>query len=226
MLKALIFDFDGVIVDSEWLHLRAFNEVAAQFNIEISEQDYYGKYLGLNDREVFEILVADNRLTGYTDKIAGLVEQKTTVFKQLAATKAAVIEGVTEFLNMLKQNNIPAAICSGALESEIKLLLTGTELAGYFHVIVAAEHVTKGKPDPEGFLLTLCRLNEKLNTDIKPAECIVIEDSHWGLQAAGAAGMHPVAVTNTYPSDRLTLAEKIVAKLAELEISDLHSLCP
>jgi len=226
MLKAVIFDFDGVIVDTEGLHLRAFNEVAAPFNIEISEKDYYGKYLGLNDREVFEILVADNRLIGCTDKIAGLVVQKTAVFKQLAATEAAVIEGVTEFLDMLKQNNIPAAICSGALESEIKLLLTGTELSGYFHVIVAAEHVTKGKPDPEGFLLALCRLNEKLNTDIKPTECIVIEDSHWGLQAAKAAGMHPLAVTNTYTAERLTLAEKIVAKLAELKIGDLRLLCP
>lgn len=223
MLKAVIFDFDGVIVDTERLHLRAFNEVAAQFNIEISEKDYYGGYLGLNDREVFEILIDENNLTDRPDK---LTNQKTAIFKHLAQTQAALIPGVTEFLNMLQQNNIPAAICSGALESEIKLLLAGAELAGYFHVIVAAEHVTKGKPDPEGFLLTLCRLNEKLNTDIKPAECIVIEDSQWGLQAAKAAGMHPVAVTNTYPSDRLTLAEKIVADLAELKISNLHSLCP
>ncbi len=225
MLKAVIFDFDGVIVDSEQLHLRAFRRVAAQFNIEISEHDYFAKFLGLTDREVFEILVEENRLTDYTDRIDDLVTQKTALFKHLAQTEAVLIDGVTNFLNMLKENDIPMAICSGALAPEIKLILKGAHLGAFFEVIVAADHVTKGKPDPQGFLLTLSKMNEKLGTKIKPPECIVIEDSRWGLQAAKAAAMHPIAVTNTYTHDELKLAEKIVDNLAALSIADLNALC-
>jgi beta-phosphoglucomutase len=225
MLKAVIFDFDGVIVDSELLHFRAFNKIAAQFNIEIPKEQYFADFLGLNDREVFEILVDNHKLTDYKDKTEQLVEQKTAVFKQLAASEGQIIDGVPDFLAMLDDNRIPMSICSGALEAEIIQILKASSLTDYFTTIVAADHVTKGKPDPQGFLLALEQLNEASHAQIQPSECIVVEDSIWGLQGARNAGMHPLAVTNTYRAETLKPAEMVVDRLSDLKISDLQALC-
>jgi len=117
------------------------------------------------------------------------------------------------------------AIYSGSLLTEIMLVLEEASLQRFFDVIVSAEQVRTGKPDPEGFLLALQKLNKKRNAPILAEHCVVIEDSYWGLAAAKAAGMHTVAVTNSYDAEELKLGEKIVAHLNELEISDLQKLC-
>jgi len=225
MLKAIIFDFDGVITDSEVLHLRAFNRVLARFNVEISAKDYYQKYLGLNDVDCYMTLIEQDSLEMDKRKIHNLVEQKNRIFEELAKTEGRTIPGVREFLQMLAQNKIPMAICSGALLTEIEMLLEESGLRHFFSVIVSAEQVKKGKPDPEGFLLTLQRLNKGCENPVLGNECIVIEDSHWGLEAATAAGMHTIAVTNTYEAEQLSQAEKIVSRLNELTINDLQQLC-
>ena len=225
MLGAVIFDFDGVIVDSERIHHAAFNRVCAQFHVEISKSAYYDKFLGLTDIEVFELLNKKHNLGLSPEQLEELVSQKSETFKQLAQTEAAVIPGVREFLQLLKTDKVPAALCSGALLAEIEMLLNSAKLRIYFETIVSAEHVTRGKPHPEGFLLALAKLNEKLRRSIKPADCIVVEDSRWGLQAARAAGMHTIAVTNTYQAGQLKLAQKIVSNLNDLTIEDIRHLC-
>jgi len=225
MLGAVIFDFDGVITDSEILHLRAFNRVLAQFGIEITTKEYYRDYLGLTDLDCFRTLAHEGRLKLGSHQIEDLVKRKNEMFKQLATSDSGIIEGVHGFVKMLRQNNIPMAICSGAVRSEIELILEKVGLRDFFEVIVSAEQVKKGKPDPEGFLLTLQKLNEKTKNSIGPNQCIVIEDSHWGLEAAKAAGMHPVAVTNSYDADQLAMGEKVIEHLGELSIRDLEALC-
>jgi len=225
MLKATIFDFDGVITDSEILHLRAFNNTLAQFGIEISMKDYYREYLGLTDADCFRLVAKRHHLPVHCQEIEGLMKQKSQFFEQLAKTEGRIIEGVSEFLRMLQRNNVPMAICSGALLAEIELILEEARLRELFTVIVSAEQVKKGKPDPQGFLLTLQKLNHNRQKPIAAKECIVIEDSHWGLQAARAAAMHTVAVTNSYDADQLSLAEKIVARLDELSIEELQQIC-
>ena len=225
MLKAVIFDFDGVITDSEVLHLRAFNRILAKFNVEISNKDYYQKYLGLNDVDCFKTLIKNRVLKVNEHQIRGLVEQKNRIFEELARTEGKTIPGVHEFLKKLSQNKITMAICSGALRTEIEMLLEEAGMQHFFSVIVSAEQVKKGKPDPEGFLLTLERLNKGRENPIMGNECIVIEDSHWGLEAAIAADMHTIAVTNTYDAEQLKQAEKIVPRLNELTINDLQQLC-
>jgi len=225
MLRAIVFDFDGVITDSEVLHLRSFNQVLAQYGVEISTKDYYKEYLGLSDLDCFKALVNENVLQEPAKGIEVLAQEKTEVFERLAKTEGKIIEGVRDFLQMLRQNKIPMAICSGALLVEIEMILDDARLRSFFEVIVSAEFVKKGKPSPEGFLLTLKKLNHGRQNLVLPNQCVVIEDSHWGLEAARAAGMHSVAVTNSYEADQLTLAEKIVTKLGELSIDTLQSLC-
>ncbi|MHC4738425.1 MAG: HAD family hydrolase [Planctomycetota bacterium] len=225
MLQAVIFDFDGVITDSEVLHLRSFNQVLAQYGVRIETKDYYRDYLGLTDVDLFKEMVGKGLLKVDSTKIEILLKQKKQAFEKLAKTEGRIIEGVRHFLQILSQNNIKIAICSGALLVEIELILQEANLRSFFEVIVAADHVRKGKPNPEGFLLTLRKLNEKSQTEIAAGNCIVVEDSHWGLEAAIAAKMHTVAVTNSYDADQLKQAEKIVPQLDQLTITDLQQLC-
>lgn len=224
MLRAVIFDFDGVISDSEILHFRSFNEVLAPYGIEITIKEYYRNYLGFTDADCFGALVDEGRLKLDSRGIAELVRQKNRIFEKLAKADGRIIEGVRDFLGMLKQNDIAMAICSGALLAEIELILEEAGLRQFFQVIISAEQVKKGKPDPEGFLLTLQKLNEKSQTVIATEQCVVVEDSHWGLQAAKAAGLHTIAVTNSYDADQLATAERVVTQLGQLSISDLQEL--
>ncbi len=184
MLAAVIFDFDGVITDSEILHFRSFNQVLAPYNVTLTIKDYYKNYLGLTDIDLFKLLVDKGILAVDTCEIKNLAEQKSRVFKKLAKTEGRIIEGVRDFLQIVRQNNIPMAICSGALLAEIELILDEAHLRSFFEVIISAEQVKKNKPHPDGFLLTLAKLNEKSRDVIAPGQCIVIEDSHWGLEAS------------------------------------------
>jgi len=225
MLRAVIFDFDGVISDSEILHFRAFNQVLAQYGIELTKDDYYTTYLGFNDADCYRLLIGQGLLKTDQQQIENLIEQKKRIFEQLAKAEGKLIEGVCDFLKMLEQNNIPIAICSGALLTEVEMVLDEARLRHLFEVVVSGEQVKKGKPDPEGFLLSLQRLNENRENPITANQCIAIEDSHWGLEAAKAAGMHTIAVTNSYDAEQLSMAEKIVDQLSELTIDDLQQLC-
>jgi beta-phosphoglucomutase len=225
MLKAVIFDFDGVIVDSEMLHFHAFNHILSPSGVKMSKQQYYDKYLGLSDEELLRLMNKQNNLNLSDERLRQLLSEKAGMFKELAVSQASIIDGVPAFLNILADNKIPMAIYSGALKQEIELILRGAGLRDYFVAIVSAEQVKKGKPDPEGFLLALKLLNKKLHKTVEPKDCIVIEDSNWGLEAAQAAGMHPVAVTNSYAADYLRPADKIVENLGELTLDDLNALC-
>ena len=225
MLRAVIFDFDGVITDSEILHLRAFNQVLAQYGMEITTKDYYKDYLGLTDLDLIKLLVDKRQLELDEQGIENLAEQKKQAFEKLAKSEGRIIEGVRDFLGMLKQNDVPMAICSGALRAEIELILEEARLRDFFDVIVSAEQVKKGKPNPDGFLLTLEKLNEISPTATSARQCVVIEDSHWGLEAAKAAGMHSIAITNSYDAEQLALGEKVIANLGQLTMSELQELC-
>jgi len=225
MLRAVIFDFDGVITDSEIQHLSACNQVLAEYKIQITKKDYYTNYLGLSEFDFFKELSDKGLVVLDGEKIKQLIHRKTKIFEKLAKSQGSIIDGVPEFLTMLKQNNIPLAICSGAILSEIELILEQSHLRSFFEDIVSAEQVTRGKPDPQGFSLTLKKLNEKNSDLIHSNQCVVIEDSHWGLEAANAAGMHSIAITNSYTAEQLSMAEKTVSHLSELNMTDLQNLC-
>jgi len=225
MLGAVIFDFDGVLVDSEQIHHKAFNRVLTKFHYQLSSREYYDRFLGLSDEELLRIVNKERNLSLSNQQFDKLLGEKANLFKEMAATEAGIIEGVPKFLNMLSDGRIPMAICSGALLPEIETILKGADLREFFEVIVSAEQVEKGKPDPEGFLLALKLLNKKLKKSIKPEDCVVIEDSHWGLEAAKVAGMRAIAITNTYAAEHLKPADKVIVHLSDLSLSELNAIC-
>jgi HAD superfamily hydrolase (TIGR01509 family) len=226
MLRAVIFDFDGVITDSEILHFRAFNAVLAPHGFELAKHEYYKDYLGMSDKDCFKALIGAGRLRIQEAQVPALIQKKTKIFEQLARTEGQIIEGVREFLDLLSAAQVPIAICSGALRPEIELILEEAGLRSRFDVIVSAEEVHRGKPDPEGFILALQKLNDIWPDVIVPESCLVVEDSHWGLKAARAAGMRTLAVTNTYEAAQLKQADRVVARLDQLTMADLRKICP
>ncbi len=223
MFKAVIFDFDGVITDSEILHFRAFNKVLKKYGIKIKRKEYYKEYLGLSDKDLFSLFAQQGKIPA--EDISSLIIKKNKIFEKMARSNGHIIDGVDYFLNLLRKEDVPMTICSGALKPEIKLVLDKSGFEDYFSGIVSAEDVEKGKPDPEGFLKALEILKAKMRDDIKAGECVVIEDSHWGIDAANAAGMKTVAITNSYDAEKLSSADMIVRHLSELTIDNLKDIC-
>lgn len=225
MLKAVIFDFDGVIADSEPCHFAAFNHILAEFGIEITTEQYYASYLGFTDYELLED-VGRHYKTDYNGRsIESLVEQKAEVFQKVIKQADHLIDGVKEFIGRLKKNGIRLAINSGAIRADIEIMLQGSGLENSFEVIVSADDVAKGKPDPGGYLLALKLLNEKSAETITAGQCVAIEDSRWGITSAKKAGMQVLAVTNSYTAGELTGADLVVDSLMQLDIGDLQKLC-
>jgi len=225
MLKAVIMDFDGVIADTEALHYEAFNEVLAAYNIELTEEEYYEKYLGYSDVDCFNAVNEDYKIELDDAEIEDLVLQKADTFQGFLNSGAAVISGVTEFIEMLQRENIPLGICSGATMRDIKTAMKGSRLLESFMAIVTADDVTAGKPDAEGYVLARKRIAAAVGTPIAGDECIAVEDSEWGLEAARLAGMHTVAVTNSYAPAALGMADKVVDSLAEVNMDVLRGIC-
>ncbi|MCH8029636.1 MAG: HAD family phosphatase [Candidatus Dadabacteria bacterium] len=226
MLKAVIFDFDGVIADAEPIHLKCFKEVLAREGIELSENDYYSKYLAYDDRTCFaEVLKAHGQR--YDELILkSLIERKSLLYNDHMKEHIVIYPGVTELIKEL-HGRFPLAIGSGALRAEIEYVLQSAGLNDRFSLIVSAEDVEACKPDPEVYVKALTGLEEQ-NTGsyngISPGDCIVIEDSIHGIEAAKRAGMKCLAVTNTYSEQKLRRADMIVGSLEDVGIEMLEGI--
>jgi beta-phosphoglucomutase-like phosphatase (HAD superfamily) len=149
-LDALIFDFDGVIVDSEPVHLATFQEVLALEGVALSHDDYYEKYLGFDDYDCFKAVAADHDKTFTESKIRELTEAKTQLVLKAFQTSVRALPGAVELIGQIAETNLPMGICSGSLRQEIELASQTIGVRDCFQVIVAAEDVHNGKPDPEG----------------------------------------------------------------------------
>jgi len=226
MLRAIIFDFNGIILDDEPLHFRAMQEAMADINITLTREDYWAKYLPFDDVDCIEAVCRDHSVQLPDEERARLLELKFASYDRQLQNRYPIFPGVPEFIHSASQR-YPLALASGARRQEIETTLTATGLKKYFQVIVAAEDFTLGKPHPESFLLALKQLNDLTGNRpslIHPEECLVIEDSVGGVGGAKAAGMKCLAVTNSYPPDTLQEATRVVHSLEDLEIQLLAEL--
>jgi HAD superfamily hydrolase (TIGR01509 family) len=223
-LKAIVFDFDGVIANSEPLHLRAFQDVLAERGISLTERDYYGRYLGFDDAGVFR-KIAEEKAAGWADgDVDALVARKAVRIEDLERDVSLLFPGARELIQRAAAQ-VPLAIASGALGNEIRRILDRERLTRCFTAIVSANDTAAGKPSPEPYALAVARLSEASGAPIAAAECVAIEDSVWGLQSAQSAGLRTVAVTHTYPAEALSVADLIIQSLNELELDALNRIC-
>jgi len=222
-LQAVIFDFDGVIANSEPLHLRAFQDVLAEDGLRLSAEDYYSRYLGFDDAGVFEHVSRDQSLALDGAAVLALVARKEARMQALLGGDTVLFTGAADFIRRCAAA-VPVAIASGAARHEIMEILSGAGLGDTFRVIVAAGDTPEGKPSPQPYRLAFERLLEVHGGGIEARRCVAIEDSHWGLTSARGAGLRCVGVTTSYGAEDLPDADLIVGGLESLTLNMLNEL--
>jgi HAD superfamily hydrolase (TIGR01509 family) len=223
MLQAAFFDFDGVIADSEPLHLRAYQSVLQADGIDLDRADYYARYLGYDDVGMFEALGRDRRIALTAGKIDEWVAAKSRILEDMLSSSSVLFPGAAACVKQFAER-VPLAVASGALEPEIAIVLEHAGLRGCFTAIASASDGVPGKPEPDLYLLAIARVQSRLPQPLDPGACIAIEDSHWGLNAARRAGLRCIAVTHTYPASELGQADMVVERLGELTLAKVEEL--
>ncbi len=205
MLRAVIFDFNGLIVDDEHLHYVLFAEQLATQGVELTETLYADRYLGYDDRGCFSVALADHGKPCDEALLQGLIDRKARRYLDLAADTLRFFPGLSQAVDRLASADLALAVCSGALREEVLLGLKLAGISGRFLGVVAAEDTAACKPDPEGYNKALELLRVRL-PDLEPHQVTAVEDSLAGIQAAKSAGLHVVAIPNSYPVDTLKSA--------------------
>ena len=200
LTKAVLFDFNGVLVDDEAQHCWALQRVLADEAITLSREQYYATYLGLDDRTGFAEAFRRAQRTLTTELLKHLVDKKSKIYLDLVATSLRTVAGAEDFVRDTMQR-FRIGIVSGALRREIDAALNRTTMSGSFEVIIAAGDVPHSKPDPGGYLAAHKALAQQGPVGVD--ECVVIEDSLHGLAAANTAGMPCVMLTTNHPSGAL-----------------------
>lgn len=221
LVCAMIFDFDGVIADTEPLHYATLRDTVAPEGIGISEKNYWETYVVFDDRNAIKAAYASIGRQLDDAKLDSLMARKAERFDAEVRRGVRLFPGVAETIRAFA-DRMPLAIASGALSAEIRAILASHRLDDAFTAIVAADDVEHGKPHPETFLRACDRLRDVLPSLSEP-ECLVIEDTVNGVNGAIAAGMSTLAVTNTTTSERLRHADAVVASLEGLRPNSLPS---
>ncbi len=226
MLKAVVFDFDGIIVDTEPLHYKTFQKILESLGAGFSWDEYVEKYMGFDDRDAFREAFRSNGLELDDKKLVHLVSQKATLFQEVASEGVSSYPGVVELIRSLS-GKIPLAICSGALRSDIEPLLLMLSIQDAFDSVVTADDVIASKPDPASYSLAILRLQQLFpGQQITPSSSVAIEDTPSGISSAKGAGLKVLSVTNSYPAEELQSADRVVDSLASLTLEDLRQLLP
>jgi beta-phosphoglucomutase len=215
---AILFDFDGVIVNSEPLHFFAFQKTLAEEKIELSEAEYYRELIGFDDRGAFKYLYGKHRKKLDAKTLLRLMTRKSEVVWELIEEKKYhALEGAEELVRGLWRH-YPLAICSGALREEIEAMLEGVSLRDCFGVIVAAEDVAVGKPDPRGYIQCMNLVAEKIKHPLQPSDCLIIEDAPKVIESVRKAGFSVLGVATSHPVEKLDGANWVVKNLGVKEV--------
>lgn len=220
-LLGIVFDFDGVIANSEPLHFQGFRAILQREGLVLPETDYYERYLGFDDAGAFAAIASDHGRVWDADAIGRLVARKATLMEELEARQSVLFPGAADAVRRLAADG-PLAIASGALRAEIVRVLVREHLDRYFTLIVGAEDAEASKPAPAPYLKAIKGLAVRTGSP-QPDRYVAIEDSHWGLESARRAGLRTVAVTHTYPAGTL-VADLTVSNLDDLSWSALEKL--
>jgi beta-phosphoglucomutase len=210
-LAAIVFDFDGVLANTEGLHERAYAMVLARsLGIDLTHERYCAEYLGYDDVAAFQAIARDFAHPLSHEDVARLVAEKARAYESMLDETTALFPGARGCVERCAAQ-VPLAIASGARRAEIELILGRTKLRGFFAHVVGAEDTTRSKPAPDPYAKAASLLG------VQPSRTIAIEDSRWGLASARAAGLRTVAITTSYPADQFPSADAIVSSLNEID---------
>jgi len=219
-IRAIAFDLDGTLSDTEPLHFVAFAEVMRPFGIEIPREEYFSRLIGLNDHDCFATLLHEHDAD--EARIADLIERKAIIYGAIIANRDVLYPGAGAFVRQCAER-FPLILVTGTLHAEAETILQRANLRSLFVDIIAAEDTARGKPEPDGFLTALGRLGFILRPrpSIVAAECLAIEDTAAGVEAARRAGMRVLALRQTASEGDLRDADLIRATIGEIDLDDI-----
>lgn len=223
-LQAVVFDFDGVVANSEPLHFEVYRILLREEGIPFTSEEYYERYLGFDDVGAFEAMARDKGLRIGNGRLRSLMDRKTEIFQSLVRQGDVLFPGAAECLRACAAA-VPVAIASGALRQEIELILRTTGLEGLVPVIVAAGETPRSKPAPDPYTRAMELLSSVSGRRVSAGRTVAIEDSRWGLQSARAAGMRTVALTTSYPEAELGEADLVLPDISRITPEVLDALC-
>jgi beta-phosphoglucomutase family hydrolase len=208
-MKAILFDLDGVIIDSGQLHYEAWKLFCARYNKKMTYEEFK-KGFGRTNNDILKDIMG-KELT--REEVNNLSEEKEGIFRSLAKGRIKTIDGAIDFIKKIKAGKYKIALVSSTPRENINFILREISLLDYFDVIISSEDVMNGKPNPECYL----RAAERLGVSAK--DCIVIEDAIAGVEAALLAGMKCIAITTTQPREKLVAATYIIDSYSEIKES-------
>ncbi len=222
-LRAAVFDFDGVIVDSEPLHFRALRDALLAEGVTITAEEYWSSYLAYDDRAAVCLALEEHGEPAPPERVTRIEQRKVARFAELVP-EVPVFDGARELVRALA-GELPLAIASGARHEEIETILQGLGLRDAFSAIVGVDDAERAKPDPLPYLEAARRLAGG-SPGLTAAECVAFEDSPPGIVAALAAGMRVVGVAHSYRPEKLGIAHQVVPSLAGVTLDQLRRLFP
>ena len=226
MIKAILFDFNGVIINDEPLQMKAYQEVLAQYDIPLSEAEYYNS-LGMDDRTFIHTAFERSKKTLTDEIMMAVCKVKGEVHRGLLTDDLPLFPGIVTFLKAASRC-YELGIVSMSNAEELQYVLERTQLKALFSVVITAEDVNVCKPAPDCYLLAHERLNEQLRDarqlPLLPEECLVVEDSPPGIQSGREAGMRTLGVTNTVTEEELrdAGAEVVTQSLSDWNVDAVH----
>jgi beta-phosphoglucomutase len=216
-IRAIVFDFDGVLANSEPLHLLSYQEVLSEVGVGLERDEYYAHYLGFDDVTAFRTISERRGMNWDEDKIAAILARKAVIFDDILASRDVLYPEAIPCVRRLGET-MPLGIASGALRHEIAAILRRAQLEDAFRFIVAAGETPASKPAPDPY-----RRAAELH-NLPPGQCVAIEDSRWGIASAKGAGLRCVGITQTYPAADLPGADAIIDSLDEFTVDLLTRL--
>lgn len=208
---AVVFDFDGVLADTEGAHLAAFQGAFAPRGWTLDRGEYFDRYLGYDDADLLRTFARDRALQIDAEDAAAVLADKARRYEERIARGSVLFPAAASAVARLA-GHFRIAIASGSLRREILDILQVNGLADLFPVVIGADDVTRGKPSPEPYALAVASLG------LPPEAAVAIEDSHWGLASARGAGLRAIGITTSYPASALGAAQAIVDSLDEVTI--------
>lgn len=227
-LKAILFDFNGIIINDESIHEQLIKQILIEENLALKPGEYKEICLGRSDRTCVRDILKNRGRVVSEDYLTRLLQKKAQLYVQELEKleKLPLYPGLEDLIFQVRSRNLKLALVSGAIRKEIEVVLERAKLAQHFCVIVAGDDIIATKPEPEGYLLAVEQLNQAYpELNLQPNECLVIEDTPAGIKAAKQAGMQVVGVANTYPFHMLQRqANWTIDYLTDLELERVQEV--